>query len=396
MSAALPSPCFVAPGAYNVLSGRGDLRRIGGAEVQVVTLARALHGMGCPVRLVTWDHGQPDGEEVGGIRVHSCYAPRSGLPIVRFFHPRWSGVNQACARAEASCYLQACADGLTGQVAMWCRRHNRPFVFIVMHDWDCMADLPHLATRRERILYRHGLRLADAVIAQTDRQRALLREHFQRESVVVAPCGGRADDALPLASFPDDGRFRVLWLGRIAHQKRIEWLLDLAETCPALQFDVVGGANADDEYAQRQLARTRGLANVVLHGAVPHGEVGRFYQQAHALVLTSHLEGFPSVFIEAWSWGLPTVTTVDVDGVIGQRRLGVVADDPAGMAAGLRRLFASREEWEACSRRAREHFERSHTPRATAAAVLEIIRALPSPRRSAPATLAASSSGGKG
>lgn len=371
-----PSVCFVTPGGYNLLSGRADLLRIGGAEVQMVTLARALAERGLQVSAVTLDHGQPDDEDCDGIRIYHSFDPAAGLPGVRFLHPRWTGLNAALARANADIYLQACGDTITGQVALWCRRHQRRFVFVVMLDSDCERDLPYLSTRRERAFYRCGLKRTDLVIAQTEHQVRQLHGWQGIPAIVVRPCGG-GRHATSDGAQPPQERPRVLWLGRFAYQKRLEWLWELARRRPQYDFDVVGDANADDPKAQQLKEEARAIPNVYLHGAVPHAEVDRFYAQAHALILTSRVEGFPSVFIEAWSWGLPTVSTVDVDNLIAQERLGAVAQDVPGLATALDGLFASRENWIECSERARAHHTRHHTPEAAGEAVARLIEALP-------------------
>ena len=371
-----PSLCFVTPGGYNLLSGRADLLRIGGAEVQMVTLARALAERGLQVSAVTLDHGQPDGEDCDGIKVYRSFDPTAGLPGARFFHPRWTKLNAALERANADVYLQACGDTITGQVALWCRRQRRRFVFVVMLDSDCDPKLPYLSTWRERACYRAGLKRTDLVIAQTEHQVRLLHEWQGIPATVVRPCGGADHTGCGGVKAPQ-GRPRVLWLGRFAYQKRLEWLWELARRRPQYDFDVVGDANVDDAKAQQLKEEARSIPNVHLHGAVPHAEVDKFYAQAHAVILTSRVEGFPSVFIEAWSWGLPTISTVDVDNLIARERLGAVAPDVRGLATALDELFASREAWSECSRRAHAHYTNSHTPAAAGETVARLIEALP-------------------
>lgn len=367
-----PRVCFVALGAYNVLSGRGDLLHIGGAEVQVVTLARALVRMGYDVSFITWDHGQPDAEQTGGILIHKICKTSDGVPILKFLYPRWTSLNAALARADADVYLQACADSLTGQVAWWCRRRGRPFVYVVMHDWDCRADLPKLKTRRERVLYRCGLKRAAAVVAQTRRQQGLLQEAWAIQSTIVHPAGGDLHDGQALAAFRAETP-RVLWLGRFAPIKRLEWLLDVAARLPRTQFDLLGATNKDDDYARGIIRRAHSMPNVVLHGAVPHGEVDEHYRKSQCLLLTSIDEGFPSVYIEAWSWGLPTVTTVDVDDIISDHGLGATASSVDDLVVGLTLLCSTEQEWQTRSRNARDYYLAHHTPQAAARSFAEVI-----------------------
>jgi hypothetical protein len=79
------------------------------------------------VSFVTLDYGQPDGIQHHGITVYKAYAPDSGLPVLRFVHPRWTGLWAAMARADADVYYTRCAGYEVGQATLWCRRHRRRF-----------------------------------------------------------------------------------------------------------------------------------------------------------------------------------------------------------------------------------------------------------------------------
>jgi glycosyltransferase involved in cell wall biosynthesis len=372
-----PSVCFVALNAYGLLSGRADLTHIGGAELQQVLLARELSSRGYRVSFVTLDHGQSDGIQHDGITVYRAYAPGAGLPGVRFFHPRWTGLWAAMARANADVYYNRCAGYEVGQVALWCRRHGRRFVFAVASDSDCIPQLPLLECHRERYLYRWGLRIAGTITAQTTTQQGLLRRNFGLESTVVPNCCPMpVEEEAPAADPGRNQSPRVLWLGRIAEQKRLEWLLDVAERCPQMVFDVVGASTAQSEYAARLTRRAAGIPNVVMHGRVPHDDVPRFYRRAAVLCCTSLYEGFPNTFLEAWSRGLPVVSTFDPDGVIAKHGIGWNTDTVDGVAEQLKRALTLPKEWRAASVAARRYCRENHSPEDSASRFEQVLRAV--------------------
>jgi glycosyltransferase involved in cell wall biosynthesis len=152
---------------------------------------------------------------------------------------------------------------------------------------------------------------------------------------------------------------RVLWIGRIVPVKRPDRLLDLAEACPDLSFDLVGPG--DDGYARRILERAARAGNVTVHGGVPRDRLGPFYRQATSLLCTSDREGFPNTFLEAWSHGLPVVSTVDPDGLIAERRLGGTGHDLPALAGALRALLGSPARWQAASEAARRYYVEHHS-----------------------------------
>jgi glycosyltransferase involved in cell wall biosynthesis len=159
---------------------------------------------------------------------------------------------------------------------------------------------------------------------------------------------------------PDADRSRVLWVARICEQKRPDRLVDLAEACPDLQFDVVG-PTYESAYSQAAASRLRHLRNVTVHGGVPRERMPEFYRRAACLLCTSDVEGFPNTFLEAWSHGLPVVSTFDPDRLIAARNLGVSAHDVAGLAEGLRGLLSSRQRWLEASATARGYYLENHT-----------------------------------
>jgi glycosyltransferase involved in cell wall biosynthesis len=349
--------CIVAHHAWGALNG-GFRGHVGGVERQTTLLARGLAARGHQVDLVTWDEGQEDNKMVDGVRVLKLCRREAGLPGLRFLHPRWTSLEAALARSGSEVLYHNTAEYVTGQVAFWARRRGRRFVYSVASDMDCDERLPELRTLRERLLYRYGLHRADRVVVQTRSQARMLARAFARPSVQIPmPCPG--PESLAPKPPPAPGTGRVLWIGRMAEVKRPDRLLDLAAACPELSFDLVGPG--DDAYARRVLAQAARTSNVTVHGGVARPETVRFYQGASVLVCTSDREGFPNTFLEAWSHGVPVVSTVDPDGLIAERGLGAVGHDLASLAAALRGLLAEPGRWRAASEASRRYYLENHT-----------------------------------
>lgn len=357
-----PSICFVSLDNFAALVGDPKYGHIGGAEMQQAIIGRNLAKHGYGVSFITLAHGQDREMEIDGMRVIKAYDQNVGIRVLRFLHPRLTSLWRAMRKADADIYYQRTRDSVTGVVAAFCRRHRRKFVFAVAHDYNCMTDPPLRLARHAHVLYLYGLRRADCVIAQTVTQQQLLRKNFGIESTVIPNCAtdyGRRLGGAGAAAFARGGR--LLWIGAFGPAKRLELLLDVAEQLQDLQFDIVGDGNSESEYVQRLRSRAKSIPNVHLHGTVPHAYVQQFYQRSAALICTSRAEGFPNIFLEAWSNGLPTVSTFDPDNLISEKGLGIVGNDAPELATAIRRLLDMPEQWQIASKSAREYYLQNHT-----------------------------------
>ena len=352
------SICFVALDNFAALVDDPKFGNIGGAEIQQSIIGRELAKRGYRVSFVTLDHGQDNEMEIDGMRIIKAYDHNAGIRVLRFPHPRLTSLWLAMRRADADIYYQRTSGSITGIVSAFCRWHRRKFVFAVASDYNCMTDPPYRQLRHERVLYRYGLRRADLVIAQTMTQQRLLRENFGIDCTVIPNCAPEYGHSLRGADAVASTRGRrLLWIGDFRPVKRLELLLDIAEQLRDVQFDVVGEGYADaaSEYVQCLRSRAKSIPNVHLHGMVPHAYMHKFYQRTEALICTSRAEGFPNVFLEAWDYGLPIVSTCDPDNVIAEHGLGVVAEDVPGLTGGIRVLLDSQQHWQKASQSALQY-----------------------------------------
>jgi glycosyltransferase involved in cell wall biosynthesis len=124
--------------------------------------------------------------------------------------------------------------------------------------------------------------------------------------------------------------------------------------------------------------KLRSLPNVAWRGFLPHEQLQEVYRRTAILLCTSESEGFPNVFLEAWGHGVPTLSTVDPDGLIAAHALGEVAPTYEGLRRALARVDADRPEWRERGRRAAVYVRANHAPAASAAALEGVLRGLTS------------------
>jgi glycosyltransferase involved in cell wall biosynthesis len=352
---------IVSHNAFGAIAG-GAGGHVGGVERQTTMMARWLAKRGHQVSLLTWHEGQ-DGEKViDGVRIIKMCARDAGIAGLRFFIPRWSSLVYALREADAQLYYHNCAEYVTGQIAFWCRRNKRAFVYSVASDPECDPDLPALDSWREKVLFRYGLKQADKIIVQTKTQQQMLTDGFDLKSTVLPmPCVDYGEHLFDAVAGSEATTPAVGWVGRINQVKRLEFLLDVAESCPDIQFKIAGKPDHDNAYSRDVQSRAEKIPNVALLGMVARKDMPDFYRGISCLCCTSHFEGFPNTFLEAWSFGIPVISTVNSGNLLTEHELGVFAEDVEGFAEAVHTCLDDRVWMKKTSQKCRNYFMENHS-----------------------------------
>jgi len=213
------------------------------------------------------------------------------------------------------------------------------------------------------------MRRADAILVQTDDQRARLRQHFHRDGLLMPSLCHRFP-----AQVEAGGGHTVLWAGRARGMKRPLMFLDLARSCPGVQFVMaLSDRKTDPVLADRVINEAKHISNLKLLIDVPYREMSGHFDDAAVLVNTSEYEGFPNTFLEAWAVGRPVVATVNPDGLLTRNRLGLHVHDLEGSTHAVTELMASPERRREIGLRARELVGGRHSREAVLNAYIEVI-----------------------
>jgi len=346
--------CFVGLDNLPVLAPQFRQHTIGGESVQQTLLAKALALRGNDVSMVVSDYGQGDGAQWESIRVFKAYRPQAGLPVLRFLHPRWTGLWSALGRADADIYYTSCAGAQVGLVALFCRRFGRRFVFRAASDTDCDRSRLLVQYARDRWLYAYGLRRADAILVQTTSQAATLASSYGLQSRVAGMLVHTPGPA-------SDRDIDVLWISNMRRLKRPDRVLKLADALPEVRFHMVGGPLPGEEGLFRDVKdAVAAKSNVTLHGRLSYFEANALYDRSKVLINTSDIEGFPNAYLQAWIRGVPVVTLLDPDGVIEREGLGVTAKSAVELAHAIVRLLNDTAAWNEASARCRAFMARHY------------------------------------
>lgn len=148
-----------------------------------------------------------------------------------------------------------------------------------------------------------------------------------------------------------DGKFRVLYVGRISRGKGVQYLLEafLRLGLPDAELVLVGSTAIEEE----ALAPYRGIFRHVPQ--VPHGEIAAYFQSADIFVFPSLFEGMALVVLEAMASGLPVITTPNAGSVVRDGIDGAIVPirDAAALKEKMRLLYQDHALRESMGRQAR-------------------------------------------
>jgi glycosyltransferase involved in cell wall biosynthesis len=208
----------------------------------------------------------------------------------------------------------------------------------------------------DRRLIDFGIRAADAVIVQTRHQAVLLRSAYARADAIHVPnCHPDVYDDVGKRPHP----LLVCWIGNIKEIKNPEAFIRLAEDFQDradVHFVMVGGVQMAGSAWRRLRERMAALGNLRFVGPQPQEAVADVLADAHVLVNTSVVEGFPNSVIEAWMRRVAVLSlNVNPDDVFGAERYGLCAHgNYEQLRAGLERLLTDDNFRELLARRSQE------------------------------------------
>lgn len=342
----------------------GDPSANGGAERYQWLLARAMAHVGWNV-IVGVRKTLPEGERytiegVEFIGTGEGHILSSWYRLLAFERPDW--------------WFWQCADHWFGLAVEIAKLKNVRMIFSAMIDHDVR---PRQALYRRPWLwplYAWGLQRADRVFVQHQGQLGQLSPKLKTKASLLPGIVDSPVEVKPHAF----GRNYVAWVGVLRQPKRPDLLLEIAKHLPNVPFVVCGGLSSHRTpkgYAEPIVKELKALPNVQYLGQVAPGKTLEVIGNSAMLLSTSELEGFPSVFLEAWASGTPVVSLkIDPDGVIQRKSLGVVSGTIKDVIRDIPHLMQSIERREEMACRGRKHIQESHSEEAAIRAIKMAIK----------------------
>lgn len=334
--------------------------RVNGVSTSIETFRQALAEFGVEVRLVVPSYGR-EPAETGVVRVSGRPVPRD--PEDRLVH--WGAMHRAVHQAALECDLIHIQTPFIAHPAgvKAARALGLPVIatYHTLFEEYLQHYAPFLPKSWLRALARQisarQCNALDAVIVPSSAMRQRLSAYGVTAPIHVLPTG------IPLSRFSTGNRARfraahgiapeqpvVLYVGRVAFEKNIGFLLDMfalaLKTRPDLLFLVTGHGPAVPELKAH--AERLGIGHAVrfLGYLDRNGELQDCYAAADAFVFASRTETQGLVLLEAMAMGLPVVALAEMgtlDILSSGQGCVVPSHDAEDFASALTALLAEPE-----------------------------------------------------
>ena len=160
-------------------------------------------------------------------------------------------------------------------------------------------------------LMKRNLNVADAIIAQTQKEAAFISKYYGIELKKIRVIPNGVNEAILEAYNPNTKKDIVLCVGRFDHNKNQRALIEAAKGT-SYEVHFVGGQAIDDaSYYEECQEAAKGCSNIVFHGWLKNSspEFLELYQRARVVALISHHEIFGNSLIEGAACGANLLST---------------------------------------------------------------------------------------
>lgn len=156
-------------------------------------------------------------------------------------------------------------------------------------------------------------------------------------------------------------QFDFVWVATLNDNKRPQWMINLAKSLPQYNFAMVG-FGYDKILLNEVLDSERKLLNFKYLGYCSLKETLTIIASSKILINTSIFEGFPNVFLQAWSFGMPVISTVNPNGVFTDFKVGFLVENENELMQASCTLMNNSILFNQTVERIEKYFSVTHNP----------------------------------
>ena len=303
----------------------------GGAELQIALLAKALAKAGHEVIIID-PYADESFVSEDGIKLINVPNWNKGIKGVRAFVFRIPALYRLLKEQKADYYyvrmrhymnllsylaakkvkgkfIMAFAsdidpEGIRGKYKLEYKKNFNLFRYLSVH-------LPN------DIVYKFLLKKSDYILMQHSGQDIIPHKVNGKKALF----GNIIDPSILPAGNTSSQNF-FIYAGSLSSLKGSDKLYQLVYSFNK-RYSVIIVGQPNDDKSKMIFEQLKTVDNIDLKGRLPHYDTVQLIANAKALINTSDYEGFPNVFLEAWSMGVPVLSlNVNPGNVFNDRNLG--------------------------------------------------------------------------
>jgi len=351
--------CIVSLGACSLLATT-KTNNIIGPDVHQVVLAKEFAKKGIKVSIIAYGKKGAPIEHINGIEIiaikkmaYRCNILNILINSIRIWN--------AMRSADTHIYFQA--GGTPGIISIFCKLARKKYIYENASDAILNRKLISRKIKEfsqsmlaiDSLGYWLDIKLADAVIVQSNYQLRILKENFGKKGILIK------------MAFPQNKLYKksdppiVLWVGSMADVKQPELFINLAKAIPNARFQMIGGFSSNKKLYNMIEESARNLTNFEFLGVVSFNKIEKYFGRASILVNTSMFEGFPNAFIQAWSHYMPVVSLfADPDELLCEKKLGFHSMNFTKMITDVKKLLEEEQLRNEMGKNCRKYVEIEH------------------------------------
>lgn len=191
-------------------------------------------------------------------------------------------------------------------------------------------------------LYRKGLRKCKHFVVQNENQQQLLREHYDKKSLVIKNIWCRNLVNSNITDYAE--KYDAIWVGNFRSLKRPEYFVNLAKRNPEKKFAMIGGCIDVSLYNSISIECEK-MDNIHFLGTVSFNKIMNYFSNSKIFICSSEIEGFPNTFIQAFSAGIPIISTFDPSKIILENSLGYIVQNEDELNRQFNQLLSDKDEY---------------------------------------------------
>lgn len=242
-------------------------------------------------------------------------------------------------------------------LATMCKVHSIKLLFFSASDVNFEPGKELVGNELNRKLYQRAIKNCDFFVVQNKHQQETLYQNYGKNCLLHYNIWGKVktltNEALPTSD--------AVWIANFRRLKRVEWILNAAEKLPNYKFVIAGGSADDSQYYEDMRMLATSLNNVDFLGSKSFFLSTKLVACSKVLLCTSTFEGFPNTFLQAWSNGLPVISTVDPSGIISEYKLGEIVHTEEELEAALHRILDNKEYYQKLQHNVCNFFKENHS-----------------------------------